>query len=271
VSTSTGQRDLRPERSTTGSTYQLDGWAVDIGADMPWLSNEDGVLTAGLVGRFAEGRSRSTSVLFGSGAADLHTRALSATLNWQARRGYYSDLQLQASATSSDLTLAGTPGADTNVDARGYAASIEVGYRGHRTWALTPQAQLQYSSTDYDAFTFNGISVGSGKVEGLQVRAGIALDHQNRWRGGNGNTQALHFYALLDVIQELDGKVSMDATGTPVVSEPQQSWGRATMGFTAALNDDSLSIFGEAAYQKAFDDGAANNGVGGRIGLRLAW
>ena len=78
---------------------------------------------------------------------------------------------------------------DEGDDAVGYGISIETGKRFAAVgpWALTPKAQLSYTSVDLDFTDAFGAEVSTRNGDSLLGRLGIALDYRNAWLGARSN------------------------------------------------------------------------------------
>src|SRR5690606_35921829 len=119
----------------------------------------------------------------GVGEIDSDGFGVGATFTWYGETGFYVDGQGQMTWYGSDLKskTAGQSLAEGH-DGFGYALSLESGKRVDldEGLTLTPQAQLVYSSVDFDSFTdpLSGGQVELGDGDSLRGRLGVALDHE---------------------------------------------------------------------------------------------
>ncbi|MGU3401714.1 autotransporter outer membrane beta-barrel domain-containing protein, partial [Brucellaceae bacterium D45D] len=94
--------------------------------------------------------------------------------------------------------------ADGN-DGFGYALSVEGGKRIaiDPVWSVTPQAQLVYSSVDFDDFTDTfGSRISLDRGDSLQGRLGLTLDHESSWQNANGQLDRAHVYGIANLYYE---------------------------------------------------------------------
>ncbi len=76
-------------------------------------------------------------------------------------------------------------------DGFGYALSLEAGKRIalNENWILTPQAQLTWSTVDFDSFIDPyGARVSLDKGDSLKGRLGLALGYEHSWKNDDGQT-----------------------------------------------------------------------------------
>src|SRR5690606_10404300 len=116
----------------------------------------EGSLVAGLSAHYGT-ISASIDSIFGDGKISTTGYGLGAGTTWYGNSGFYVDGQAQATWYDSDLSsrTAGVGRLASGNNAFGYGLSLETGQRMtlDPKWSLTPQAQLSYSSVDFDRFT----------------------------------------------------------------------------------------------------------------------
>src|SRR5690606_15042229 len=123
----------------------------------------------------------------------------------------------------------------------GYALSAEIGQKIDldESWTMTPQAQLQYASIDFDDFVdpfMTPVSLDRG--DSLKARAGLSVDHSTYWTGEDGSISRSHFYGIANLHYEfLDGTI-VDVAGTEFVSQAERLSVGAGLGGTLNWSDD---------------------------------
>ncbi|TIS85188.1 MAG: autotransporter outer membrane beta-barrel domain-containing protein, partial [Mesorhizobium sp.] len=144
-----------PGTSTTGTDYDADLWRVQAGLDGQLAQMASGVLIGGVTVHYGTVKSDISSA-FGLGSIDTTGYGFGGTLTWYGNSGFYVDAQAELTWFDSDLSSAtlGKRLVKGN-NGFGYGLGIEagqkIGLQGN--WSLTPQAQLSYSSVDFDSFT----------------------------------------------------------------------------------------------------------------------
>lgn len=85
------------------------------------------------------------------------------------------------------------------------ALSIEGGKRIvlDPAWSLTPQAQLVYSSVNFDDLhDVDNIAAYHDRGKSLQGRLDLTLDHQAAWQNVNGLLDRAHVYGVANLYYE---------------------------------------------------------------------
>ncbi|MDZ5698345.1 autotransporter outer membrane beta-barrel domain-containing protein [Chelativorans sp. M5D2P16] len=190
---------FRPDRSTSRAKYEQSLWKAQVGLDGQLYDTMGGVLIGSVTGHYAKGTADVSSPT-GDGKIDTTGFGFGGALTWYGQQGFYLDSQAQVTWYDSDLESAvlGQTMA-SGVEGFGYALGIEAGQRFEfdAHWALTPQAQLTYSSVDFDDFVdiapFRA-NVSLLDADSLLGRAGLQVDYQNSWQAANGTTSRLSFY-----------------------------------------------------------------------------
>ncbi|TJX50269.1 MAG: autotransporter outer membrane beta-barrel domain-containing protein, partial [Mesorhizobium sp.] len=178
-------KKLDPGTSTTGTDYDADLWRLQAGLDGQLAQMASGVLTGGVTVHYGTGKSDISSA-FGLGSIDSTGYGFGGTLTWYGNSGFYVDAQAELTWFDSDLSSAtlGNRLVKGN-NGFGYGLGIEagqkIGLQGN--WSLTPQAQLSYSSVDFDSFTDPyGAVVANGGSDSLIGRLGLSADYESRWK-----------------------------------------------------------------------------------------
>ena len=153
-------------------------------------------------------------------------------------------------------------------DATGWGISVETGKRfaSRGPWALTPQAQLSYTSVDFDFTDVFGAAVSARDGESLLGRVGLALDHRNAWAGGSS-----HLYGIANLYYEFLDGTSVDISGTRLVSQRDDLWGGLGLGGTYNWAGDRYAVFGEVSVNSSLEHFGDSYSVNGTAGFRIRW
>lgn len=263
---------IDPDRSTTNSRSKIDIFKLQAGIDGLLHEDEDGKLIGGITAHYGHGRSRISS-FYGDGKIDTDAYGLGATLTWYGNEGFYIDAQGEVSWFQSDLSslLANRSLIDGN-DGFGYALSIETGKRLQRDedWTLTPQAQLVYSSVDFDDFTDTfGAPVSLDRADSLRGRLGLSLDRERAWVDDDGFINRLHGYGIANLYYEFLGDRRVNVAETTLINRDDRFWGGLGLGFTRNWEDDKYSIYGEGLVTTSMENFGDSYGLKGILGLRV--
>lgn len=269
---------IDPRSSTTSVAYDYNTYKLHAGLDGMLLENEAGRLIGGFSVHYARGSANTWSVYDadnGGGKIRTDGYGLGSSLTWYGDNGLYLDAQVQATWYDSDLDFNG--GNSSLVDGNhgfGYALSLESGKRLalNETWSLTPQAQLTWSSVNFDRFTDTfGSSVSLDRADSLQGRLGLALNHQNAWYNASGNINRTNLYGIGNLYYEfLEGtKVSVD--GTSLANQNQRLWGGIGLGGSYNWNNDKYSVYGEGSINASLANFADSYSYKATTGFKVRW
>jgi fibronectin-binding autotransporter adhesin len=252
--------------STSGADIGVDSWQMQGGTDITLRQGADGTaLIAGLNARYGEANADVASV-YGNGKIKTKGFGVGATLTWYGPQGYYVDGQAQFSWYDSDLksSLLGKL-ADGN-NGTGKAFSLEVGKRSELGGALslTPQAQLAYSTVDFDRFADPaGAAVSLDKGDSLRSRLGLSLD----WTK-TGDAHRGHVYGIVDLSYEwLDGS-RVDVSNTSLLHRDARLWGEAGVGGSLSWRG-RVTLFGAVSADTAIKD--FGDSLKGNVGVQIAF
>jgi fibronectin-binding autotransporter adhesin len=217
----------------------------------------------------------AVSSVYGDGDIDTDGYGFGGTLTWYGDNGFYVDGQAQATWFDSDLSsrATGRSLAQGN-NGFGYALSLETGQRISldQNWALTPQAELNYGSVDFDSFTdaFDA-RVSLDRAESLRGRVGLAIDHENSWYADNGLISRSHAYGIGNLYYEsLDG-IGVDVADTKIASRDDRLWGGLGLGGSYNWSEDKYSLYGEGTVNTSLADFGDSYVLKGTAGLRVKW
>lgn len=265
--------DITPDRSASG--WQSDGslWRIQAGVDFPVYEAADGDVLVGGVWLHHGRGSADVDSFAGSGTIDTTGSGVGASLTYYAQNGFYADAQVQGTWYQTDIwsdTL-NMVEADSN-DGFGWSASVEVGrsFDIAYQWSVTPQAQLIYSSVDFDDFNdATGAGVRLLRGDSLVGRLGVSLDHETTWQSADGDTRRLQTYGLVDVRQEFLDGTRVEVGGIPLDSSTGDTWLGGALGATYNWADDAWSVFGQVGVASDLGDFGDSIEVSGTAGLRV--
>ena len=193
-------------------------------------------------------------------------------MTWYGNDGLYLDAVGQVAWYKSDLDSDDDGSLIEDADATGYTVSLEAGKRIYvsENWIVTPQAQITYSSIDFDDFTDSTGSIVELKDgDSLKGRLGVALGREARWQDESGMQNQSYTYLNLDLQNEFLDGTEVDVSGTALRNKYDQLTGTAALGGTLALDDGRLSLFGEVAFSTSLENLGSSGSVRGNAGLKL--
>ncbi|NTW60194.1 MAG: autotransporter outer membrane beta-barrel domain-containing protein [Nitrospirae bacterium] len=260
-----------PETTATGASYEQERWDVQIGVDIQLHESASGSrLMGGLTGHYGTSDTDLFSAI-GDGSISTTGYGIGGTLSWLASDGFYVDGQGSVTWFESDLSSDDRGSVVRDNDGLGYALSLETGVKipVARNLTVTPQAQLAYSSVDFDSFEGqDGESVSLDDSQSLNLRIGIAVDRDCVW-SNNGGKQRSHLYAIANVYHEFDGRSVVTVSGTKLESQSGSWTGEVGMGFTRTFNDEQFSLYGEVNAATGLEDFGDSYRVAGTLGVRV--
>ena len=268
-----GQTDTTPSFSSTGSSRDTGITRARFGLDAPlpladlplenlaiganfWLAQTDSDITS----RNGKGDIETDTFGFAASATLEHSLNIGGAGGSAPRKNgsFYADAQLQHATFSSDLKAAGET-VQSNHDATSWGAALELGYRlppALHGISFTPQAQLTWSSIDFDAFTDASdarISIADGET--LSARLGIAatapltaeglslfsprpIQGAREARGwvGDGAGASTFLHASADILFPLDGETASNLGDSRLFSDMQDPALSLTAGGIFPLN-----------------------------------
>lgn len=269
---------IKPNLSTANAEYDYNTFRLQAGVDGLLAENEAGALMGGIALHYTHGSARIRSVYdadSGKGRIGTDGFGLTGTLTWLGESGFYLDGQGQVTWYDSNLSIGG--GSQSLVrgnDGFGYALSIEAGQRIaiDPAWSVTPQAQLVYSSIDFDDFTDAfGAPVGLERGDSLQGRLGIALEYGTSWQNAKGMQDRAHIYGIANLYHEFLDGTRVDVAGTNFSSKNDRWWGGLGIGGSYNWDDDKYSIYGEVVVKTSLNSFGDSYALGAQAGFRVRW
>ncbi|WP_283194140.1 autotransporter outer membrane beta-barrel domain-containing protein [Rhizobium sp. AN80A] len=263
-----------PGFSTSGGSYDYNLWKSEGGVDGELFQNDSGRLIGGVSAHLGT-ISGDISSIYGNGKVDTLGYGVGATLTWYGEDGFYADAQSQATFYDTDLKSDLLDGSLTDGNSGfGYALSIETGRRFATSgaWTITPQAQLVYSSVNFNDFRDRfGAAVSLDRGDSLNGRIGVALDHDASWQRADGKTANAKLYGSADLYYEfLDGS-AVNVADLVFGSENDRLAAGITLGGEYSWNDGRTSVYGEVIARSSLENVGDSYTVGGTAGLRVKW
>lgn len=261
---------LKPSISSTQEHQNIDSWKAQFGVDRI-LSGEQGGsrLVGGFTVHYGTADTHVSSD-YGNGSIDTTAYGLGPTLTWYGKDGTYVDAQAQATWFNSDLAsgLAGRLKDGNN--AHSYGLSIEAGksFPVNEGFAIIPQAQLSYVSTDFNRFDDKfGAQVDSDKGDSLQGRIGLALDYTRDLDDGGGKPRRASVYGVVNVKHEFLDGTRVQVSGVPVDSRMGRTWGGIGLGGNYSWGG-RYALYGEVGTEADF---SGSYTVTATAGFRMAF
>lgn len=269
---------LEPNTNAGHLQQDINTVIMQAGVDGQFYEDENGRLIAGITGQYGNGRAKTSSEFDdANGGGQLNTQGwgLGGTVTWYGNNGFYVDAQGQANWYKTDLSFSGgNKGLSNDNNGFGYALSVESGKRFDLDdhWSLTPQAQLMFSSVDFDTFSDNyGATVSNRDGNSLNGRIGLAANYANSWQGADSRMVNANVYGIANLYQEFLGGTSVNYGGTRIKADQDRTWAGVGFGGTYAWADDKYSIYGEGTLNTSLTHFADSYAVKGNVGFRVNW
>ncbi|GAA5628314.1 adhesin BmaC autotransporter [Brucella sp. NBRC 12953] len=249
---------------------------LQAGVDGQLYENDHGLLIAGLTGQYGNAHSNIDNLTGdGSGTIDTQAWGLGANATFYGNSGFYLDAQAGANWYDSDLDVdAVNRTLASSNKGFGYALSLEAGQRFtlNENWSLTPQAQLMWSSVDFDSFTDSyGARISSHDGDNLNARLGLAANYQNSFIGSDGRRVDTAVYGIANLYQTLIGENRINYAGTGMASAYDKSFAGIGFGGTYAWADNKYALYGEGSINTSLNHFADSYTIKGNLGFKVKW
>ena len=265
---------LTPNSTTTLTSYDVDTYKMQAGLDGQFFDGDSGRLIGGLTAQYGKASADVWSV-FGDGTIDTDGYGLGATLTWYGDNGIYVDGQVQANWFDSDLSsVTAERGMTDSNKGFGYALGMETGKRFAVApgWTLTPQAQLIYSSIDFDSFNDGfGARVSLKDGDSLNGRLGLSADYRKSWQAANGLISSTNIYGIANLYYEFLDGARVNLAGTALSTENDRFWGGVGLGGTYSWSGGKYSLYGEGMLKTSLAHPSDSFGVNGTVGLKVSF
>ena len=261
---------LAPDNSSTAASYEVDTWRLQAGADGVLQQSDAGTLVGGLNAQLGT-ISAAISAASGNGGIEGTAIGLGGTLTWYGNQGFYLDAQGKLNWFDSTLSADLLDGPLVSGNAGfGYALSLEAGQQlalGNG-WSVTPQAQLAYSSVDFENFDSYGSTVALQSGDSLLGRLGISADYETQWQDTAGETGRTHLYGIANLSYEFLDGTATSVGGDTLVNEADPLWGSIGLGGSVNWAGDQLSLYGEANLGTSLNHPGDSYSLGVTAGIR---
>ncbi|MBZ9793594.1 autotransporter outer membrane beta-barrel domain-containing protein [Rhizobium sp. 3T7] len=264
---------IEPDTSTSGTSYDYDLFKLEGGLDGEFYQDRSGRLIGGLTVHYGTVSGDIASV-YGDGKIDTTGYGVGATLTWYGETGFYVDAQSQATWYDSDLKSGVDGDLKNGNNGSGYAVSVETGKRlaASGPWSITPQAQLVYSSVNFDSFDDRfGARVSLDEGDSLIGRLGVALDREESWQKADGQTARAKLYGTANLYTEFLDGTAVDVADTGFASKNDRLWAGLTFGGSYNWSNERFSFYGEVAAKSSLENFGDSYAVSGTAGIRVKW
>lgn len=272
-----GAHNRQENSSTAGDLHQdINTFIMQAGVDGQFYEDENGKLIAGITGQYGNAHSNIDNRT-GDGSGTINTQGwgLGATATWYGSSGFYLDAQAQANWYDSDLGVDAVNSTLKNGNKGvGYAMSVEAGRRFaiDPNWSITPQAQLMWSSVDFDSFNdAYGARISNRDGDSLSARLGLAANYTNSFTGSDGRMVNTSVYGIANLYQELMGDARLNYAGTHMATDSDGTWGGIGTGGTYSWADNKYTIYGEGSINTSLNHFADSYNIKGNVGFRVRW
>lgn len=264
---------LRPT-TPTNMHQDVNTFLMQAGLDGQFYEDERGKLVGSVLGQYGTARGKIGS-FFGDGTIDTTVWSLGATMTWYGANGFYVDTQGQFNWFNNSL-FSDEMNANlaSGTKPTGLALGVETGQRFNVTqqWAVTPQAQLTWSSLHSANFTdVMNDQIGITNGDSLVGRLGIAVNYDREWNDDAGLRKKTSLYAIANLYQELLGDDRISMSGVDISSSAEKTWLGLGLGGTYALADDKYSLYGNATINAAADRPEDNYQLKFGTGFNMKW
>ncbi|WP_431355914.1 autotransporter outer membrane beta-barrel domain-containing protein [Brucella suis] len=269
-----GAHDRLEPTTLTGMKQEINTFILQAGVDGQFYEDENGKLIAGITGQYGTARSNIVA-RDGDGRISTNAWSLGATATWIGNDGFYVDTQGQVTWFESDLNSdTADVGLASGRKATGYALSVETGKRIalNGNWALTPQAQLIWSSINADDFEDvwqANISVARGNS--FAARFGLAASYDSSWQGSDGRVVNTSVYGITNLYQEFLGGTRVNISGVDFSTDNDRTWAGIGAGGTYAWAGGKYLIFGQGTINTSLDHFADSYAIKGDVGFKVKW
>ncbi|MCO4318102.1 autotransporter outer membrane beta-barrel domain-containing protein [Phyllobacterium sp. 21LDTY02-6] len=270
-----GREHIAARSSITATGFEQDMLKLQAGIDGMMIDNEHGSMTGGVFVHYVRGNASTRSGAYADAEISTEGYGFGGTLTFRGNGGFYVDSLAQVTWYNTDLTTSARGGGliDGN-DAIGFALSLESGKRFAIAgrWSVTPQAQLTYSSVDFDDFKDGfGSNIRLEMARSLQGRLGISVDHERSWQNDRGLADRVQFSGVANLYYEFLEGTNVKIENVSFVSGRDDLWGGIGLGGSFDWDDARYSIFGRGTVNTSLDDIGGSYSLTGNAGFKAIW
>jgi len=270
---------VSPRTSTSLGSYDVDVLKLQAGADTLLHAGADGSMLIGGLNLQLGTASAHVRSPYGIGVVNAKGYSVGGSLTWYGANGLYVDGQAQFTLFDGSIysTTEGRSDVSGNNGA-GYALSVEAGQRFDLGGGLsvTPQAQITQSGVGFDPFLdpFDAL-VTLDQANRLVGRIGISVDKETEWTAESGTKNSSHVYGLANLYYDFSDGTQVTVSGENGANGVafRNSSDRLQAGFglgaSSNLDDDRISMYGEARVTTSLENPADSVGVAANAGLRV--
>ncbi|MEM9582873.1 MAG: autotransporter outer membrane beta-barrel domain-containing protein [Pseudomonadota bacterium] len=266
-----GKSKFAPRTSAASFTATLSEFRVRGGIDVAAFDFGNGQMVIGASAFYGTSQADIVSAS-GNGSVDTKAYGFGLSATWWGMQGLYTDAQFQYSVFDSTIASGGTA---STVKGDGILLSAEVGQRfplDQSNWSVTPQAQLTYSTVDYDDFNSGaGLRTSVNKADSLRLRLGVTLDNEQSWTDARGNAQQLSLSTFANVYNEFKGESVIDVSGTRITNKAEPRSVEVGFGVTRNFDDNRASLFARGSAAVALGNGSDNYSFSVTLGGQMTW
>lgn len=249
---------------------------AQVGIDGRFYEGDQGSGSGGIFLQYSNIDANVGSV-HGEGNIRANGYTIGATSTWYGNNGFYWDGLAQLTYFDNDLDSK-TAGQrlGNGKSALGYALSLEAGRQIDLTptWALTPQAQLVYSSINMKDFDDKfGTKIRFDQSRNMKLRVGATIDHHQKWRDDQSKDEkASNFYGLFNIRQELLGRNdTVDIANVAFHGGNDRTWGEAGAGGAYSWGNSKYFVYGQSSVNTSLNNFADSYELSAKIGIKATW
>lgn len=272
--------NVDPMKSTTKANWEQDYFRLQLGIDAALDFTVMGTQPiAGVALHYGDSENDIES-FYGDGNIDVKGYGVGGFLTWYGTQGAYLDAQLLLNWFDSDITAFDIRDLARGADAFGYALSLEGGrsFKLSNLYAVTPQAQLIYSSEEGDNLQdVYDVKVTDINNNGFRLRLGATFEKRISRRKSSRNMygelplERFSFYVTPSAIYNFDEKTDVTVSGTRLYQQEDDWLGELSIGASYDECGDGCSVYGEINLFTSLDNFGDSNGGELVFGFRYKW
>ncbi|EJF90985.1 autotransporter outer membrane beta-barrel domain-containing protein [Bartonella tamiae] len=268
-----GYGEYKADISTSDANFRTTLYKMEAGLDGRFIENDHGQLVGGIIVSYINGASRIRSQA-GDGKIDTDGYSIGASLTWYGDNGFYSDNLIRGTWYNSDLNSSQLGGLITSNDGTGLALSSELGRRMSLSngWIMTPQAQLSWSSIDFDDFHDHyNIDVVLDRAESLRGRVGLSFEKETIKKAENGTSNTTGIYAIANLFHEFQDGVRVHLNEKSFKNQQDRLWGGIGSGISHKWHDGKYTLYGEGSIKSSLENIGDSYALKASAGFKMHW
>ena len=209
-----GDGDFAPQTMPQpGIAFEMDGFQVDLGAEIIRKTGNGGRYHIGISGGLGEADYTIDGV---ASRTDFDSSHIGAYITWESGDGFYLDAVMNYHWFDVEFE-APAENSEAQTDANAWVMSFEAGKRftTESDYDIIPEVQLIYADIDFDSFTdTGGLDVTHLESKSLKGRLGVRL--QRVFQLSDAST--IKPFITLDLMHEFKGDAVIDISGLDLSS-----------------------------------------------------